>query len=238
MVFNCSVCGKVFKTSINFDKHNVLCDFKQKSLKQQELELQFEKELPNQQTMYKLLLDLGVKYNKLEDKYDDINKFVSNKKRKIDVVQWLNSNVKPNITFTRLIDAIVITPADIDLLFQDSVNDSFTRILGRVELTAIYAFTDKANLLYVYDNDVWSEMKREQLVNFLNMIQFKMSKVLFEMKRTNKTEILNNDAVATRFDKTTNKLMGIDFDNVALFNKIRNMIYNKQKTDIQFAIEL
>ena len=241
MVFCCSACSKEFKTKINFDKHTVLCDFKQKSIKQQELDIEFDKELPNQQTMYKLLLDLGVKYNKLEDKYNEINKFVSNKKRKVDIVQWLNTNKIPTTTFVRLIDCVTITTADIELLTQETPYDIVTKILNRsiyFETTPVAAFAEKNNILYVYDNETWSEMKREQLTNFLNMIQFKMSKTLFEMKRVNKQEILVNDATATRFDKITNKLMSIDFENVALCNRIRLSMYNQLKTELNYIIEL
>ena len=81
-------------------------------------------------------------------------------------------------------------------------------------------------------------MKREQLTNFLNMIQFKMSKTLFEMKRVNKQDILGNDATATRFDKITNKLMSIDFENIALSNRIRASMYNQLKTELNYIIEL
>jgi hypothetical protein len=81
-------------------------------------------------------------------------------------------------------------------------------------------------------------MKREQLTNFLNMIQFKMSKTLFEMTRVNKQEILGNDATATRFDKITNKLMSIDFENIALCNRIRLSMYNQLKTELNYIIEL
>lgn len=241
MVFNCSACNKEFKTKVNFDKHAILCDFKHNSLKQQELDVEFDKELPNQQTMYKLLLDLGVKYNKLEDKYNEINKFVSNKKRKVDVVQWLNANKKPTTTFVKLIDCVTITTADIELLTVESAHDILVKILNRsiyFDATPVSAFVEKNNILYVYDNEVWNEMKREQLTNFLNMIQFKMSKTLFEMKRVNKQEILGNDTTATKFDKITNKLMSIDFDNIALSNRIRLSIYNQLKTELNYVIEL
>lgn len=241
MVFCCSACNKEFKTKLNFDKHSVLCDFKQKSIKHQELDIEFDKELPNPQTMYKLLLDLGIKYNKLEDKYNEINKFVSNKKRKVDVVQWLNTNKKPTTTFVRLIDCITISAADIELLTQETPHDILVKILNRsiyFETTPVTAFVEKNNLLYVYDNESWSEMKREQLINFLNMVQFKMSKTLFEMKRANKQDILGNDATATRFDKITNKLMSIDFENGALFSRIRASMYNQLKTELNYIIEL
>lgn len=233
MVFHCSVCNKEYKTKLNFDKHSVLCEFKQKSIKQQELDVEFDKELPTQQTMYKLLLDLGIKYNKLEDKYKEINKFVSNKKRKLDVVQWLNTNKKPTTTFVRLMDCVTITVADIELFTLETPYDIIAKILNRsiyFETTPVAAFADK---LYVYDNETWNEMKREQLTNFLNMIQFKMSKALFEMKRLNKQEILGNDTTATRMDKITNKLMSIDFDKGALTNRIRASMCNQLKTELE-----
>ena len=58
------------------------------------------------------------------------------------------------------------------------------------------------------------------------------------MKRVNKQEILGNDTTATKFDKITNKLMSIDFDNIALSNRIRLSIYNQLKTELNYVIEL
>jgi hypothetical protein len=63
--------------------------------------------------MYSILLELGMKFNRLEEKLDELNKWVIKKKKKINVIEWLNTNITPTIKFDSLIEKINITQDDV-----------------------------------------------------------------------------------------------------------------------------
>jgi hypothetical protein len=67
----------------------------------------------------KMLLELGKKYNTLEEKVDEINKFVVKKKKKINVLDWLNANIQPSLTFEKLHEKIIIIDEDISYLLNN-----------------------------------------------------------------------------------------------------------------------
>ena len=49
-----------------------------------------------------MLLELGQKYNRLEEKVDEMSKWITKKKKKINILEWLNTNITPIISFDKL----------------------------------------------------------------------------------------------------------------------------------------
>jgi len=211
--------------------------------------------LPSQKKIFQMLIELGKKYNKLEEKVDEINKWVVKKKKKINVLDWLNTNITPEIVFDNLHEKISIMDDDIKFLmdnsFNDAINEIFSRSLYSIsEPTSeaeknnsnpIFAFIQKSSRFYVFDivenERVWIELSKEKLVKFLVKIQMKLSKAFYYWKKTNHKEISENDCLSIICDKTTIKLMSVDFKQDATLSKIRSIMYNKMKTDIKALVE-
>ena len=106
----CEYCGKEYKRRLNLDKHFILCEivFKAKK-KDRRIDKETEEineEMPTQKQMYKMMLELALKYNKLEEKIELMSKWVDKTKKKINVLDWLNasSNLKPELIFDNLAD--------------------------------------------------------------------------------------------------------------------------------------
>ena len=135
----CKLCNKDYKRKINYDKHVILCEImyraKTKNKKIDKEAEEIEQELPPPKIMYKMLLELALKYDKLEEKMELMNKFVNKTKKKINILDWLNnnSNLKPEIIFDNLVDSINIIESDLNILFNsnfyDMLNEIFTRNL-------------------------------------------------------------------------------------------------------------
>jgi hypothetical protein len=233
----CANCGAEFGTRTSLDGHAILCDFLHKSKQKQDEELQFE--LPSQRVMYELLIDMGLKQKRLEEKLDAITKFVSKQKKRINVLDWLNNNASPEITFDQLVDTIQVTREDVERIFDEPVadimNTLFSRFVYERSERPIYAFGQKNNVLYIFDGTVWSEMNKNKMIRFFNNIQFKISNVLYEWKKECRDD--NDDKLLSQFDKATVKLMNCDFMNDATFNKIRASIYSNLKTEVKALVE-
>ena len=197
--------------------------------------------------MFQMLIELGQKYNKLEQQVEEINKWVVKKKKKINVLEWLNANMTPNIVFDSIIDRITVNEEDLKILmdnqFNDTLNEVFTRTIYNFNETEnpIFAFVQKANVFYIYDiidnKKVWLELSRERLIKFLNKVHIKIMKAFYEWKKTKENEIKSNDSFAIMCDKTTVKLMSVEFKQESILSKVRSMMFSKMKTDMKALIE-
>ena len=231
---------------MNLDKHSVICELLNNS-KKSKLVIEEDDPLPSQRKMFQMLIELGMKFNKLEENMEEINKWVVKKKKKINVLEWLNANMTPNIVFDSIIDRITVNDEDLKILmdnqFNDTLNEVFTRTIYNFNETEnpIFAFVQKANVFYIYDiidnKKVWVELSRERLIKFLNKVHIKIMKSFYEWKKTKENEIKTNDNFAIMCDKTTVKLMSVEFKQDSILSKVRSMMFNKMKTDMKALIE-
>ncbi len=251
----CENCGKEYKRKINYDKHFVLCEIiyraKTRNKKIDKETEEINSVLPSQKQMYEMLLELALKYNKLEEKMELMSKWVDKTKKKINILDWLNngSNLKPEIAFDNLSDNIIILDTDLDILFNsnfyDMLNEVFIRnIYNKNENEIpIFSFIQKINTIYVYTKDtnseefVWIELSRDKLIYFLNKVHFKIVKSLIEWNKKNIDKINSSEQMAEMYTKAKIKLMGTDFKHEQTLSKIKLSIYNKIKKDMKSLVE-
>ena len=236
----CVNCGKSYKKRENLAKHLVLCDFlRKKSLEED------EQIVPSQRVMYQLLIELGQKYNKLEQQMEEMSKWVSKKKKKINVIDWLNSNIIPNITFDSFMEVrIGFQDTDMDFVmsssFYDVMHQTFSRNLFEMEDIPIFAFTQKTNMLYVFQDKKmgWIELSREKMVKWFNKMHMQFVSAFYSWIKVKRAEIVgHSDKFETAFDKTNIKLMSVDFRVENMFSKMRGVLFNGLKKDMKALVE-
>jgi hypothetical protein len=252
---SCIWCGKGYKTKINLEKHTILCELIHKSSKKRANKNNSDlndfddvgDDLPSPKKMYQMLLELGYKYSKLEEKMDEVNKFVVKKKKKINVLEWLNSNIVPSLVFENLIEQIKIIDSDIDFLLENNFLDTINVVLSRFlylesdlenNLIPLFAFVQKTNIFYAFvEGGVWMELSKDKLCLFLMRVQMKISKAFHEWKKLRATRIRDDESFAILCDKTLIKIMGNEFKQDSTFGKMRAVMYNKMKTDMKAMVE-
>ena len=257
----CLHCGKSYIKRVNLDKHLVICELLQISKTKSKISTNplidslyndEEEPLPSQRKMFQMLIDLGEKYNKLEQKVEDLNKWVVKKKKKINVLEWLNANMKPSMLFDDILDKINVNEEDVKSLLENSyydvMNDIFSRNIynfGESE-NPIFAFVQKQNIFYIYDtnnttnnnvNNIWIELTKERLTKFLNKVHTKVFKAFYDWKNINKNEITRDERLSNLCDKTFVKLMSVEFKQENIYAKARNAMYSRMKTDMKELIE-
>lgn len=240
----CTYCGKNYKKKSNLDKHFVVCELLQVGKKRNsniERNQDEDEPIPSQQKLFQMLIELGQKYNKLEEKVEEMNKWIVKKKKKINGLEWLNNNIKPTINFDNIIDVIIINEDDIKFLFHNSFNDLLNEVFSRTiysENFPIFAFVQKPNLFYIYHSETgWIELSRERLIKFLDKVHMKIFKEFYEWKQAKKSIIQCDTYLANNCDKTLIKISGLDFKQEQILSKIRNMMYSKMKTDLKTLLE-
>ena len=244
----CIYCGKSYKTKINLDKHLVLCEIihRSKNNKQPDDDI----ELPSQRQMYNIILELTMKYNKLEEKMLLLDKWLEKKKKKINVIELLNTNVHPEFLWNDISEKIIICDKHIDCLLSSGVVDAFylTMNINIFEKKdkqpfPLFCLDQKQNCIYVYakqspeDNPAWLEIGKEELIKFMGMIQRKLIKGLTEWRQQLEEKNLFTDGKADIFDKSLLKMLNMDFKQYLLFNKIRGFMYERMKIDAKLLVE-
>ena len=239
----CVNCGKGYKTRNGLDRHLVLCEIVHKIKSGAKVAEEVEVEIPSPKIMYQMILQLAEKYQRLEEKTSEMNKWVVKKKKKMDVVVWLNESVKPDYEFDKVADRVVIEEADVEFMLDNTLHETIYRVLFRVfvaddvVVVPVFAFNQKQGGLYMYEKEKWTELPADRLTRLLNICQRKISKAMLDWKKKHKDEINASDAFATRYDKAVLRLMSIEFRENGQTNKAKNALYNRLKTDAKTVIE-
>ena len=246
----CVYCGKGYKTRLNMDKHLVLCETIYKSKNKNIMQLNMDDEepiqLPNQRQMYNIILELTAKYNKLEEKMERFSKWVEKKKKKINVIEWLNFNAKPEFLFDVLEDKIMFSDSYLEYLLDKGFINTFSELIKNLFIEygnrlPLFCIEQKINGIYVYhtynEEPCWAEVDREKLIAFMNKIYMKAVKSITEWrKKLEKAYQYHGDKVDI-YNKALSKLLELDLKQDSLYNKIRSIIYNNVKIDMKSMIE-
>jgi len=242
----CIHCGKSYKKRVNLDKHNIICELLHRnSSSSNSLTIEEDEPLPSQKKMFQMLIELGEKYNNLEKKFEEMNKWVVKKKKKLNVLDWLNEHIKPNMVFDNLIDKFVINNnSDINYIIENSIYDIINMLFSRTiynfceNESPIIAFVQKSCIFYIYDSQhIWIELSRENLYKFLSKIHSKINKAFYEWKKTKANEIRQNDCFSITCDKTMVKLMSVEFKNENTLSRIKSIMYSIIKKDMKALVE-
>ena len=147
--------------------------------------------IPSQKELYKIVIDLNNKYERLEREYHELKRYVNNKRRQIDIIEWLNQNCLLEMSFSDIFMNIELDKNDILKVFElDYVKGVCDIIVSFMETVKqrfqsgevpLRAFVQKDSVLYVYDlcdNDLdgdsgykWQVLSSEMLSRFVRVIE-------------------------------------------------------------------
>lgn len=248
----CVYCGKSYKTKCRLDKHLVLCETIYRSKNNKNTKKIYvidddddieEMKLPSQRQMYNIILELTMKCNKLEEKIEQMNKWVERKKKKINVLDLLNSTIKPHFVFNNIAKQIIIDDEILNCLFSNGFVSAFSEIMlknifeKKNEQQQQLPFSSIENKIFVYKNNSWCELEKEGLLQFMNMINIKLVKGLTDWREKLEVQNAFSDNKIEQFNKTLSKLLNNNFKQETLFNKIKGIICEQIKIDIKSLIE-
>jgi hypothetical protein len=235
----CKYCNKTYKSSAHLEKHmylcKLMCDVATENINVLD-------DIPTPRTMYRMLIELAGKYKNMEEKYDNLNKYVVKKKKKINLTDWLNDNIERPIIVnysSYMDDNFAVTLEEIDILFNANYNDFFSIILEKIDFNGspLVAFKEKANVIYGYVEDKWSELTKAELSSLF----FRCKKTIFskalELKTLKTDEITKSDKLEAKFDRLMLKLINTEMTNDGLYNKLRQCLYNRIKMEIKNIVE-
>ncbi len=242
----CNNCNKNYAKKSSLEKHKILCDFKSKTKYELQIETEEAADIPNHLQLVKIVQELSLKIIKMEEKMEEMQKWVDKKKKKINVLSWLNSdtNIENNkiiIKFNNWLNYdLIVDQSDFENLMENTLFYTIQKIFEKCIKASIpiKCFTQKQSVFYMYDNDgLWRQMKFEDFVILLKHIQNKIMRELAKWKTENQDKFDENDKISELFNKAIIKLMNMSFTQDNSFSKIRNGLYNYLKTDLKSIID-
>ena len=211
----------------------------------------------NQSEMIQVIHLLAAKCNQLERKVDDLAKWVTKERNKINVLEWLSlqPDLQPDYVFSDLFHHLVIQERHVDIVKQNNLIECldvlFTESFQDKKIP-VRALTHKPGHLYVYDppnpdlkellpasaasTSAWRESKNPEWIVLCNQIQKTLLGIISEWKKKHRTVIDRNDKICEEYNRTMMKLL-ISFQDESTLNKIKRILFEIVKMEIRKTSE-
>ena len=75
----CDICNKQYTKKTSFDKHKLVCEFKIKSKRELEIEVEESSDIPTYNQLVQIVQEMSLKIIKMEEKIEENNVFLVDK---------------------------------------------------------------------------------------------------------------------------------------------------------------
>jgi hypothetical protein len=269
--FICTYCKKIYIRKASYNNHLIkckLCRFSSNCGKtelesESELELESESESEPVVTMDSLKKDLTIhnlfamvimlynKYEKLENEYTELKKYVTITKNKINILDYLNENFKHDFmnmdaggtNITKFIDELVIGEDQLQKIFKyDYVDGIFNIICDYIDklnvkgsLVPIKCFNTKENVLYIFDGELWLIMDDNYLRKFIKSFDKKILTKFVEWKKIAEKTI-DPEIFGEIYIQNMKKVIGGNYEKKNPASMIKNRLYKHLKVDLKSIV--
>jgi len=187
-----------------------------------------------------MLIDLTNKYDKLQNDYYELKKFVETNKKKVDIITYLNNNfIYNNFDFYDFINSITIKKDELEIIFKkDYIDGIINIILNKINNIEndipLKGFTTKEGKLYIYikSSKCWIELSNEELNK---TIKYFNKQILneFNIWKNEAQKTMKTDDFSEIYILNMKKVLGGNFDNKNLNNLLKNRLYKHIKINVK-----
>ena len=198
MASQCIHCGKIYTRKSSLKNHTLLCELLKQTKREKKIDNEESSELPSYRDLVTIVGMLAVANQKLEEKVNTLEKWANKSKKKIDIVDWLNSNVTPSSLWCELLEPIILDEEYINHILDNNPLKTYQLIFetwfsNTSGSFPFCAFSQKSNTFYIYEktitneqgvipnpnnnpnpNPSWRELSKEELISFLYKIDRKL----------------------------------------------------------------
>ncbi len=245
-IFQCLYCNKKYKNETCYNKHFNICRFLNNDSLNHDLEERDD--IPNKSEMWQIILHQNNRLIKLEKELDKLKRYDYYQKKKISIIDYLNSKYKPNFSYEEWEENITITQNDLNYIFEhgsikgtvlllknyslkslglrvDSEADLIFDSVSDCKIIPIVSTNQTLGKLYIYSNNCWVAMNQ---VQFKKMLQIVNKKVFMEFKtwciETEKK--MSKDKYSELYIKNVEKLISGKYTNHQIQLRIKTYMCN------------
>jgi hypothetical protein len=198
----CIYCNREYKIFDNFKKHNICCEFFHKTRKERCNQTECFENLPSQRDMFRIIQDLAIRCERLENEVRSLKGTVSTKRRK-EIVEYLNHIAVPNTTFKEWVSKQTIEFQHLECVFEYNLTEGIKLCIQesleqsvhisskhKYENIPIAAFEQKPNIFYIYDcsgqiSPQWKRMDNEIFERWITTLSHRFLQYFIEWQSDN-----------------------------------------------------
>ena len=233
-MLHCPHCQRSYQRKIYYDRHVAVCEILCKSKKERLVEAEEQSDTPTVRDLYKVVMEMTIKYNTLEQKFKDMEKFVNAKKQKLDIVVWLNAKYLNTVDYFAWFNTITVKREHLEILFQtDYVNGVVKALLDALsreennDFSSMRAFSEKPNMFYIFMEKQWIIMDDECYVKLMYLLDKKFMIEFGKWTEENKDKLYLDDFTLI-YAKNVKKIMAT---REHLYSRIKRELYKKLQED-------
>ena len=194
---------------------------------------------PTLDEMYKIIINLNSKYEKLQQDHNNLKQYViKNKKQGIekprDILATLNKDIKDLVCFIDFIKNIEISLEDLDIIFKNQYVEGITDIIvekiHRSRTKSLLAFIEKPLTLYIYTKtqSKWNTISFEDIDQILKIMNNKIL-IIFKEWQIETEKKMDTDKFNELYVQNLRAIIGGNLNNFDKNTKIKNSLYKKLK---------
>ena len=259
LIYKCDYCNKEYIRKSNYNTHLNSCKLYNYCRARNNFcngngnaELEIDKMDITTENIFKMLIILHNKYEKLEADYSELKKFVNVTKNKIDILEYLNQNCASqfeNNCFDTFMNAMIIDNDCLDFVFKkdyiegvyDIIVSNIQRIKDKSFNIPIKCFNQKDGILYIFERGTvergsgsWIIMDGEYFKKLIKHIDKKLLMLFLEWK-LHMESTLDAETYSDIYIKNMKKVIGGNFvkKHTNLSMIIKNKLYKHLRVDIK-----
>jgi hypothetical protein len=208
-------------------------------------------DLPSFRDMFTLILELTAKNSQLEQKVEELSKWAESKKKKLNVIDWLNEKYTKNIKYTEWLAGIIITRTHLEAVFNSDMVIGCSEIIKNLlnfqgtdnkgtdnnETQPIKAFDQKDNILFIYNDDnKWEMLSPQMFANLMNSLSKNILTEFIKWQTENKHRMREDD-FSYKYARNVQKIMGGNLTQEQIHTRVKKEIYNYLKMNLRNVVE-
>lgn len=236
--YHCDYCNRMYINKISFDKHVLLCDILSSSSNERKRE--DSENVPSVRELYGIIKTLVVKCDSLETKIEKMQSWVNNNKKKLNVIDWLNTNNSLSVNFNDWVNSLIINSSDMELIFKYNFCEGMRFVIQRIitqgdDNIPLKAFEQRDNILFIYTTE-WIIMASDQFELLFKKITKGLIMQFKIWQDQHKHRLCDSDFTDV-YTENAKKIFGGDLSIEQQYTKIKRMLYNHIKINIKNMIQ-
>ena len=234
MNYSCANCSRTFSSKTTCNKHVVYCATI--------TEIKLCQNEPNEkkytETQRDKLINLLIWQNhQLKKQVSSLANKIQGlqKKRRIEIISWLDSKKKPRFGWKDFIKQTEVREQHFSTALNNTLVDGVEECLKEILLDLdlpLVAFRQKDKTLYVYDDDVWKILEKDAFTKSMQTIVFKIQQFYFIWRSKNQALFDSSEEWKNKDIDYSRKMMGMDTANISLLGKLYSSVYDTIKKDM------
>ena len=231
--YSCPNCKKCYKRYSFFSRHLLTCNYTVISkINTLPNSIKYPSEL---QQKIEYLISSNIE---LREQLRKIQSEKQIEKRKINMLDWLNKNYKPELDYIKYIETLkldnkylkMLENNDVKIVIKEIFNNYFS---NERENFLFKAFTIKTNKIYVFmDTLVWKELTYDNMKLIISKISSEFL-LLLKLWQDENEKKLSYDNISNTYLKLIKKVNTININNKTFVCTIYKLLYDHLKINIQ-----